>query len=779
MSKTKAEKRLPPQKSPSKKETWIAYVSTFPPRKCGIATFTEDLTRAMDVLLAPAIKSKIVAMNRDDVTRYHYPRKVILQINQDRDSDYLRAANSLNRRDEVQLVNIQHEFGIFGGEWGAKLILFLQALKKPRVITFHTVLPDPSKKLRTVVQALAEHTEGITVMTQRSKAILQGDYGIAPAKIRVIPHGIHSAPYTTSKQAKKALGYGDRTVLSTFGLLGPGKGLEYVIESLPEVVKRFPKVVYLIFGATHPTILKEEDESYRNALIQKVHDLGLKDHVKFYNKFFSLDQLLRNLRATDIYISPSLDPNQATSGTLSYALGMGKPVISTAFAQAREDITEEVGLLVDFRNPQAFTEAICRLLEDEPWQQSLGRNAYFRTRNRTWPNIALQYSKLFAEHAPGMAGIIEKKSFPQIKLDHLFRLTDDFGIVQFAKLTEPDFTSGYTLDDNARALVVVAKYLEHPGKTSKSISIAQMKRRLWKLAHIYLDFIASVARPDGCFDNYVTADRALDHKLNRQSGLEDANARALHALATATVSTAMPMSIRRQASRLLKERILRGCTFDSPRAVAIYAKALAVLFRGRVRAYRADIERLLKEQCDKLVALYQKNGSAEWPWFEGYLTYSNAVLPEALLLGYRHLGTADYLEIGKTTLGFLIQVSFREGLCIPVGQEGWYPRNGTRQHYDQQPEEVCSLIYALRTAYQVTHKKNYLDLMYRAFNWFLGDNTLNQVVYDQTTGGCYDGVERKNINLNQGAESTISYLLARLAFNEVESPRRSSPKKTS
>lgn len=778
MRKTKPEKRSLARKGPAK-ENWIVYVSTFPPRKCGIATFTEDLTRAMDDLLAPAIKSKIVAMNRDDVAGYHYPRKVILQINQDRDSDYLQAARSLNRREEVRLINIQHEFGIFGGEWGSKLIPFLKALKKPSVITFHTVLPDPSEKLRTVVQALAEYSGAVTVMTQRSKMILQQEYGIAPEKIRVIPHGIHSAPYTTSKQAKKALGFADRTVLSTFGLLGRGKGLEYVIEALPEVVKRFPKVIYLIFGATHPTVLKEEGESYRNGLIQKVHDLGLKDHVKFYNKYFSLNQLLRNLRATDIYISPSLDPNQATSGTLSYALGMGKPVISTAFAQAKEDITDEVGLLVDFRNPPAYTEAICRLLEDEQWQQSLGRNAYFRTRNRTWPNVAIQYSKLFAEHAASMAEIIKRKSFPRIKLDHLIRLTDDFGIVQFAKLTEPDFASGYTLDDNSRALVVISKYLEHLGKASKSISAAQQKRKLWKLAHIYLDFIAFVARPDACFDNYVTPDRTLDHKLNRQSSLEDANARALHALATATISTAMPMSIRRQASRLLKERIVRGCAFDSPRAIAIYAKALAVLLRGRVRAYRADIEQLLREQCDKLVALYRQNSSADWPWFEGYLTYSNAVLPEALLLGYRHIGTAEYLKIGKATLDFLIRESFREGLCLPVGQEGWYPKNGTHNHYDQQPEEVCALIYALRTAYQVTHNKTYLDLMYRAFNWFLGDNTLNQVVYDQTTGGCYDGVERRSINLNQGAESTISYLLARLAFHEVESPSISSRKKTS
>jgi len=762
MSKTGQKQTAPRTRKTG--ELWIVYISTFPPRKCGIATFTEDLTHAMDDVLAPPIKSKIVAMNRDEVVRHHYPRRVIYQINQEHDHEYIEVAERLNRKDEVQLINIQHEFGIFGGEWGEKLIPFLKALRKPTILTFHTVLPTPSEKLLSVVRGLAEPVAGVTVMTQRSKAILQTEYGIAPEKITVIPHGIHSAPYTTSKQAKRTLGFGNKTVLSTFGLLGRGKGLEYVIEALPEVAKRFPDFVYVIFGATHPSILKEEGETYRNSLIQRVYDLGLSDHVKFYNKYFPLDELLRNLRATDIYISPSLDPNQATSGTLSYALGMGRPVISTAFAQAKEDVTEEMGILVDFRNPQAYTDAICRLLEDEEWQQSLGKNAYFRTRNRTWLNVAIQYSRLFASHAPNTAGIIEQRSFPKIKLDHLMRLTDDFGIVQFAKLTEPDFGSGYTLDDNARALMVITRYHEQLDESKRSGSATQGKRKLQSLIHIYLDFISCVSRADGCFDNYVKPDRTPNQKLNKMPGLEDSNGRALYALALVATSNSLPRTIRDKASHILREKLIKGCAFASPRAVAVYVKALCVLLEGKAGIEGVDLERILRENCDKLVSLYRRNGSPEWQWFEGYLTYSNGVLPEALLMGYRVTGKDEYSTIGKATLDFLVSESFREGVCMPVGQEGWYPKGGKRNHFDQQPEEVCALVYALGTGYQVTKDENYLRLMHRAFYWFLGDNSLNQVVYDRTTGGCYDGVEKKTINLNQGAESTISYLLARLAF---------------
>ena len=375
----------------------VVYVSTFPPRKCGIATFTEDLSNAMDEMLAPAVTSRICAMNRDGVVSYRYPQKVIFQINQDDEEEYLSVAQRINLMDELKLVNIQHEFGIFGGAWGSKLIPFMEELKKPVIITLHTVLPEPDEVVRKVVRSVTESACGVIVMTTLAKRILVEDYGIPITKIKVIPHGIHSQPYTSSQRAKKLLGYSGKVVLSTFGLLGRSKGLEYVIDALPRVVESSPDFVYIIVGATHPEVLRNEGESYRNFIIEKIYKLGLYDHVKLYNKYFPLSEILNFLKASDIYVSPSLDPNQAVSGTLSYALGMGRPVISTAFAQAREIVTDDVGVTVDFRNSQDYADAILKLVGNEEHRLQLGMNAYFRTRNMTWPNVALNYAGFFSQ----------------------------------------------------------------------------------------------------------------------------------------------------------------------------------------------------------------------------------------------------------------------------------------------------------------------------------------------------------------------------------------------
>jgi len=742
----------------------VVYVSTFPPQQCGIATFTQDITNAMDEMLAPLIKSKIVAMNPSHVLIHRYPRKVILQISQDDQEEYVQAAQRINQMDEVQLVNIQHEFGIFGGKWGSLLIPFAKTLKKPMVINFHTVLTDPDEEILRTVRSLAESASVITVMTNLSKKILTQQYGIAARKVTVIPHGIHAQPYTSSKQAKMTLGYSDRVVLSTFGLLNRNKGLEYVIDALPEVVKKFPNFIYIIFGATHPVVLSKEGESYRNFLIQKIWDLGLYEYVKLYNKYFPLTELLHFLKATDIYISPSLNPTQAVSGTFSYALGMGRPVISTAFYQAKEVVTDDVGILVDFRNPQAYTDAILRLLEDENLRLQLGKNAYFRTRYMIWPNVAVQYARVFSKHAQKLVRINEQKSLPKIKLNHLVRLTDNFGMVQFAELTRRDVLSGYTLDDNAGALAVVVLYYDKFWSSSRNVITVKRKKELLRLINTYLDFIVFVTKPDGRFHNFVKVDKTLDDSLNEQTNLGNANARALYAIALTSTIGSLPRTAKRKAFGLLQSSIVKGASFDSPRAIALYAKALFVLLKKKVEIKGIDLQRILINQCEKLAYLYQENNSPEWHWFERYLAYSNAVLPEALLLGYRITGNEKYLQIGKTTLDFLIKESFINDVYMPVGQGSWHYIDGKRSTFDQQPEEVKSMVCALNTCYSVTGDEYYSKLMHRAFYWFLGDNSLDQVVYDRTTGGCYDGVGKKTINLNQGAESTISYLIARLAF---------------
>ena len=719
----------------------IVYLSTFPPRQCGIATFTADLTNAIDQMFALLVKSKIVAMNLTEVSHFPYPEKVILQISQPRAEDYVNAANKLNQLKEVKLVNIQHEFGIFGGEYGSHLLLLLEKLQKPVVTTLHTVLPAPNERMRNIVAAIMKYSKGIIVMTHSSKEILQKDYGLDPDRIQVIPHGIHNVPYGPSKHANKL-------ILSTFGLLSPGKGIEYVIEAMPAVVARFPNVQFFVIGVTHPVVLEQAGENYRNFLTKKVHQLGLSSYVSFYNTYFAVNKLLQFLEATDVYLSPSLNPNQTVSGTLSYALGSGRPVISTAFAQAKQDITSEVGILVDFKNPQAFSDAIIKLLSNDQLRLQMGKNAYFRTRHMTWDNVAHSYLKYFSQFAPELT--LGQRKLPPIKLEHLAKLTDNFGIIQFAKLTEPDLSSGYTLDDNARALVVTTLHYKK-FKTNSAL----------KLASIYLNFLYRVAKPDGHFDNYVNANRVIDEQKNLQENLEDANARGLYALAQVSITKQIPKRFRKQAHSLFEQSFRKNIAFSSPRAIAFYIKALNCLLSKWKEPQALAV---LRSCCEQLMALHKKSHSPDWEWFEPYLTYSNAILPEALLLGYKITGERRYLEVAGKTLNFLIEHTFKDNMYIPVGQSGWFLKGGTRQYFDQQPEDAAATVEALNVMFQITNSKHYKELANIAFNWFLGDNVLGQVVYDRTTGGCHDGIGEKFINLNQGAESTISYLLARLSF---------------
>ncbi|MFA5389207.1 MAG: glycosyltransferase [Candidatus Omnitrophota bacterium] len=742
----------------------IVYVSTFPPRECGIATFTADLTAAMDELLEPAIESRVAAVNIDDVSRYNYPKKVIFQINQYSEREYIETAKAINGMDKVKLVNVQHEFGIFAGKYGSYVISFLEALKKPSVVTFHSILPSPEDELKAIVRSIAEKASGLVAMTSLSRDILIREYGIAEEKISTIPHGTHPTPYISSAKPKSALGFSKKTILLTFGLLSRGKGIEYVIEALPKVVDAYPDILYIVLGVTHPNVLKEEGEDYRNLLIQKVHDLRLSSHVNFYNEYASVDKLLHFLKATDIYISTSLDPNQAVSGTLSYALGSGRPVVSTPFAQARELVTSETGILVNFRDHCSYAEAIIRLLKDPPLREQLGKNAYFRTRNMIWENVALEYSKLFSKYSRDVAEVSERKKIPRVNLGHIFRLTDDFGVMQFARLSLPDISSGYTLDDNARALIVACLYYGKLGGMIKAVYPDKQKSELLKRIEVYLRFIEFVLGEDRVFLNYVKPDRSIDVELNKKDNLDDANGRAFWALTVAAAADALPDSARNKALSLLKKRIEKYKMPESPRSTAFCAKGLSILLKKIQEIEGRDLKELLAAHCDRLVSLYRGASSGEWQWFENYLTYSNAVLPEALILGHEHTGNREYLDIGIKTLDFLIGQTFISGIYAPIGQDGWHHKDGKRRYFDQQPEDVSAMVCALATAYSITGKDFYKKLMHKAFNWFLGDNSLKQVVCDRTTGGCYDGVGEGYINLNQGAESTTSYLLARLAI---------------
>jgi glycosyltransferase involved in cell wall biosynthesis len=727
----------------------IIFLSTFPPRECGIATFTKDLVDVFNELFFPKEEAKVVALNVNELSRLNYSKSVIMQISQTKKNEYAEIARKLNAIPSVKLICIQHEFGIHGGESGSYLLEFLSEIKKPVVIAMHTVLPASSsyfEKYKKIVVTVNDYVRRIIVMTETSKKILVEDYGIYPNKIKIIPHGIHATPYQGVAKAKVALGLNGKTVISTFGLLSKGKGIEYAIVALPEIVKKFPDAVYLIVGATHPIVLKREGEAYRNNLSKLVFKLDLNKNVIFYNTYLPTEKILQFLQATDVYLLPSLDPNQAVSGTLSYALGTGRPVVSTAFAQAKEDVTKEVGRLVEFKNPAAITEALNEILENKNLGIEMGKKAYFRTRKMTWQNVALSYMREFINIVPELG--LQEKNLPKIKLKHFINLTDDFGMFQFAKLTEPDPCSGYTLDDNARALISVTQYYEKY-KNEKAL----------KLAQIYLKFMEHIFSSPGCH-NYINNDKTFNIERNTKEGLDDACARGMYALAVVTASKSIPASMKKRAAKIFKIKFDLNKIVPAPRAVAFYIKALCKWLE-----YDSDVKykEMLKKYCQYLIELYEKVSEPNWQWFEDILAYSNGVIPEALLLAYKRTGDQKYFNIAKDSLDFLAVHSFKINCCAPVGQSGWFKRGKKKTLFDQQPEEVTALVLALKAMYEASGDVKYKKKMRDAFEWFLGNNMLGQVVYDHTTGGCYDGVGEKEINLNQGAESTVSYLLARLA----------------
>ncbi len=739
----------------------VLYVSSFPPRECGIATFTRDLTDAMDKEFNPGLKSKILAINDNGTSIYNYPKKVMMQINETDIEDYLNRANEINRSPNIKLVNIQHEYGIFGGDWGNYLLPFLEILKKPIVTTMHTILPKPKEKLKKFIQSIVNKSSGVIVMTKQAARILEIEYEIKKSRLAIVPHGVHHVAFPSKKRAKKKLNLSGHIVISTFGMINCDKGIEYAITALPELIKQYPDLLYLVIGATHPLVRKQEGEIYRNKLKKLVEKLKLQDYVKFYDKYLILDELLEYLKATDIYLSPTLNPDQAVSGSLSYALSCACPVISTATQYAKEVINPERGILVRFRNKNDIKQALLSILSDKKARIEMGKNAYFFSRHMTWQNVALSYFKVFNEYAKITPR--EKGKLPAINLNHLKTLTDDFGIIQFAQHTKPDLSSGYCLDDNSRALL--ACIILYQSKSQKY---------LFDLIVKYLKFIRFSQRADGKFFNFVSQ----RHRVNDKSESEDSFGRAIWAINYLIDSRNLPEDLIKQARAIYKKSECWINQLKSSRAIAFtllglcYSVATATNNSSNSDK-TAEINRI-KKLSNKLLKRYYQQVSRfklkkkKWLWFEDSLTYSNYKLPEALIRAYQVSGNKEYLKVAEAALKFLATVSFEKEYFSPIGQDGWYYRDGKRAYFDQQPEDTASAVEALVTAYEVTGKKQYAKQAKACFDWFLGKNYLNQMIYDEATGGCYDGLGRYSINFNQGAESTISYLLARLAIEKIK-----------
>jgi glycosyltransferase involved in cell wall biosynthesis len=736
----------------------ILYVSSFPPRECGIATFTRDLTNAIDKEYSPEIKSKILALNVNGTSIYNYPRKVVKQINETEIEDYINCANDINRSPDIKLVNIQHEYGLYGGDWGDYLLFFLEMLNKPIIITMHTVLPEPDEKLLKVTKSMTQKAVGLVVMTKTSAQILEDTYGIPKNKIKVIPHGVHHIAFPSKTRAKKKLNLSGHTVLSSFGMLNRDKGYEYVIEALPEIVQKHPDVIYLILGETHPVVRREEGEIYRNKLKNTVMKYNLKDNVKFYDKYLDLSELIDFLKATDIYMSPTLNPLQAVSGTISYALSCACPIIATANQYAKDVVNHERGILVRFQEPEDIKQALFELLADTKARREMKKNSYFYSRHMTWQNVALSYFNFFNKYAKIKPQ--ETGKLPTIKLDYIKNLTDNFGIIQFANHTKPDIHSGYCLDDNSRALLVCAKWYDRK----------RVKSTL-RLAEKYLDFIKYTQKKDGKFHNFVGYGRDFNDKTES----EDSFGRTIWTLGYCLKSDKLPENLKDKAERIYKKSLKWSLGLTSLRAVAFaiigFSHVAAIKNPSKEKLAREAREKM-SALCDRLVEKFENqamvaNGQ-KWEWFEDCLTYSNYKLPEALFRAYTVSKNKTYLKTAQKSIDFLNNITFEKPEYFsPIGQDGWYFRNGKRAYFDQQPEDTALAVEALAAAYRATGKKDFKNKAELTFNWFLGKNHLSQMVYDEATGGSYDGLGKYSLNFNQGAESSLSYLLARLAIEKV------------
>jgi glycosyltransferase involved in cell wall biosynthesis/uncharacterized protein (UPF0147 family) len=751
------------------KNPCLLFVGTFPPRECGIATFTQDLTNAIDKEFNPGVKTKILAINDNGTSIYNYPRKVTMQINETDIEDYINRANEINKSPAIKLVNIQHEYGLFGGDQGEFLIPFLELLKKPVIITMHTVLPRPEEKMGKVGRIISEKSAGIIVMNNTAKEILYKTYGVKKNLIHVIPHGVHHVAFPSKSRAKRKLNLSGHTILSTFGMISCDKGIEYAIEALPEVIERYPNVLYLIIGATHPLILKREGEKYRNKLKRLIAKYKLEDNVKFYNRYLEINELIDYLKATDIYVYPMLSREQASSGSLSYALSCACPTIATASQYAKNVINHERGVLVRFRNSNDIKEALLELIPDKKAREEMKKNAYFYSRHMTWQNVALSYFKIFNEFAKIVPR--EKDKYPPIIFDHINTLTNKFGLIQFATHTKPDIHSGYCLDDNTRALLGLSIYY----KTSPTKSVLN-------LINLYFNFIKFSQKTNGKFYGFVSYNKTYVEKGES----EDSLGRAVWTLGYLISDNKIPEDIRKHAQTMLKKTIKWLTELQSLRAIAFTVLGLSYIAEQAnlnqpdkktaamiaQNKFNYEVFNLVKRLTDKLIRRYQKQvkqpDNKDWFWFEDCLTYSNYKLPEALLRAHQITKNKEYLQVAEKTLKFLNNITFEKDYCSPIGQDGWYFQNGKRAYFDQQPEDTSSAVEALVTAYQTTKKKSYANKAKLAFEWFLGKNHLNQMVYDEATGGCYDGLGKYSINFNQGAESTISYLLARLTIENIK-----------
>ncbi|MEK9156449.1 MAG: glycosyltransferase [Patescibacteria group bacterium] len=719
----------------------IAFFSTYPPRECGIATFTKSFVRIFDELYIED-KTKIIALS-DEKGKYQYSDRVVFEVDQYNQQSYVRAANFVNESD-IEVVSLQHEYGIFGGENGEYIIRFLESVDKPVVTSLHSVLRQHSLHRHRVTQRILDLSDSVVVMTYGAKRLLLEEFNINPLRIKIIPHGVPNVRFDEHEKIKQEMGYAGKTVCLTFGLINRGKGIELAIEAVSRLAKRFPDMVYLIAGATHPDILKREGELYRKRLEKLVRDWSLSDRVIFINRYLDYKELVDYLIATDIYIAPQIDFNQSFSGTLSYALGCGNAIISSPTNYALEILANGRGSIVK-PEVRAITRELKSLLSSASKRERIRFKAYQFAREMIWPRVGIDYlavmqSNLFMKNEKWRSRLPDLAELPST--DHLIRLTDDIGIVQHALAQRPDYRFGYSIDDQARAAIACGGLLK-----------VKPDAKIESLLEIYLSYLDKAVDQDGVIHNFLDQNEQYIDRV----GSDDSIGRSFWALG---YLADIP-----DLNKRLRDKILELLPRYRSRLSSSYTQSIAYNLLGF--CYLRDREKASR-LADILVERLRENSeNGKWHWFDDRMTYGNGIIPYALLKAYRLLKKKEYLETALGAVEFLRTTCRYKGIPLPIGQDGWYAKNGKKAIFDQQPLEAGDMVLLYNELYDLTNEQRYRDRAIEWLGWYFGNNISSIVLYNNITHGVCDGLTRKGCNVNQGAESTAVYLLAHLSFRNV------------
>lgn len=734
----------------------FAYIGTYPPRECGIGTFTQNLAHSMKCSEQDSTGSHsivVIAINDHDQT-YAYPPEVKLTIRQEQQTDYLEASNFINLSG-ADICILEHEFGIFGGGSGIYILPLLHRLNIPLVVTLHTILETPSYNEKAILKEICKMADRVVVMSQKAISFLTSVYEVPQEKIAFIEHGVPDISVNRQK-SRKELKLNEKKVLLTFGFIGRNKGIETVIKALPRVIEKHPEVLYMVLGKTHPNVLRHSGEEYRNYLQLLVKNLKLKNQVLLLNEFIDQNELFKYLAACDIYITPYLNEAQITSGTLSYAMGAGCAVVSTPYWHAAELLSDGKGRLFKFNDADDLAANLLDLLDHPEALQEIQERSAEYGKQTTWPRIGEKYVNLCTKILQTPKKEVKKEEIaidllmlPPFSLAHIRRLTDDTGIIQHAKFGIPNLKEGYCLDDNARALLMVLMVYKQ-----KKDPLAL------ELMPLYLSYIHYMQNSDGTFKNFLSFNRNFLDKV----GSEDSFGRTIWALGFLMGNA--PNDAYYQTGRLMFfDAVPNFEKLNSIRSIA--NTIIGICYYLNTNPSDDEMTQRLRSLVAKLLLHYEQNRSENWKWFESLLAYDNGILPLSLLHSAQILDDGNIRRIALETMDFLTEHTFRDDYLSVIGNKEWFVKNGERSIYAQQPVDALAMVLMYHQAFLMTRDKEYLNKLFMSFMWFLGENDLRMSLYDFETKGCCDGFENYGVNRNQGAESSLAYLISHLTVLQV------------